>query len=970
MADPLAIDPLSLDPLAGFGVKKRKKPKIDPATEQAIIDRLLETGMGGVELAANVLDTPGSIARGLLAGDPGRAFGGVFDPEQRVTGRELGQQYGLLGKNQPGLDWGDVGGFGLEVLTDPLTYTGIGLLTKGGQAAKAGGTLSKGIVNQIANGERSLLSFGLPLTQGAEFTGQAAAKTAEGIGAAARKPFDATDNLLGLLGYDKPIANTAEKTGRLARSLFDQRVMGRLDPREQDLAEGIFDRGYRTEKAYTEQSRNAAMTLDAAHAQVKQIDPNIDRGQFERVARFAAEAGADDAVDDLFPGQDWMKPILRNAAGALKNDIDGAYNRFKDLGGKIGEVDRHFPRGVRAEGETGGATTRGYSFTGATSRRPALREVPADIVQRIADDPMARGQGGAAHIENAYSKWLDPLYGATPQNPAGLGIAGHAKALAKWTRKRATSGAAGPVFDQGVVENTAGYLKGVHTATANIEAAQEFILKNATAGGPGVKLGSLYQRAHGFDANGALDYAARTLGITVADAKKLTVPQDVADAVVNVLKPLDKTSGWGEALLKGVDSINDITRRYLTLPFPKFHLRNLTGGLYLNAATGLFKTTDDISSYVHEIGKFVSGQTNPKYLEEARHLRVIGGDVTEGLTQESADDLLRSGLGGSATHGIAMQKAPGQWRTRDYFNPMKLGQSAGRKVEAINRVPLYAWLREHGYTAEAAAKEIAYRQFDYGRLLTPAERAVGRRLFPFYSWIKGSSGLTLKTLAQHPGGVMAQSLRAGEKGREESGYLPDWLGETAAVPYPGNPDRFLTNFGLPQDDVFSRVSFGATPKKSVQRIGEKLVSQMNPAVTLGYVATSGREPFFGRETRELYDYPTGDDLLNAILSKSPASRVLTTARTIGDERKGLGAKAINLFSPASVTDVSGGIERQKAISVAKAIEDVLDESPHVRRYERYYAPADEQEQLDPYAAQLLELADTLRQRARKEAQAR
>lgn len=80
--------------------------------------------------AGNVLDTPGSVARGLLAGNPGAALGGIFDPSQRVYGRDLLEGYGLLGENMPGFDLGDVAGFGAEVATDPLNLLGGGLLAR------------------------------------------------------------------------------------------------------------------------------------------------------------------------------------------------------------------------------------------------------------------------------------------------------------------------------------------------------------------------------------------------------------------------------------------------------------------------------------------------------------------------------------------------------------------------------------------------------------------------------------------------------------------------------------------------------------------------------------------------------------------------------------------------------------------------------------------------------------------------
>ena len=84
--------------------------------------------------AGTVLDTPGSVMRGLCAGEPGRAFGGILDPSQRVSGTEMiGLEQGSLGN--------EALGFGASILTDPLTWAGglglLKLLGRGGQAAEA-----------------------------------------------------------------------------------------------------------------------------------------------------------------------------------------------------------------------------------------------------------------------------------------------------------------------------------------------------------------------------------------------------------------------------------------------------------------------------------------------------------------------------------------------------------------------------------------------------------------------------------------------------------------------------------------------------------------------------------------------------------------------------------------------------------------------------------------------------------------
>lgn len=82
--------------------------------------------LGGV---GDVLDTPGRFTRTALAGR--NPFSAVFDPSQGVSGRDLLQQYGMVGENQDGFDGGDVGGFLAEMLLDPTNLIGgMGLAKK------------------------------------------------------------------------------------------------------------------------------------------------------------------------------------------------------------------------------------------------------------------------------------------------------------------------------------------------------------------------------------------------------------------------------------------------------------------------------------------------------------------------------------------------------------------------------------------------------------------------------------------------------------------------------------------------------------------------------------------------------------------------------------------------------------------------------------------------------------------------
>ena len=81
--------------------------------------------LGGV---GDVLDTPGRFTRTALAGR--NPFATVFDPSKGVSGRDLLQQYGMVGENQDGLDGGDIGGFLAEMALDPTNLIGGGLLAR------------------------------------------------------------------------------------------------------------------------------------------------------------------------------------------------------------------------------------------------------------------------------------------------------------------------------------------------------------------------------------------------------------------------------------------------------------------------------------------------------------------------------------------------------------------------------------------------------------------------------------------------------------------------------------------------------------------------------------------------------------------------------------------------------------------------------------------------------------------------
>lgn len=99
--------------------------------KRGMLRTLASAGSSGLGTLGWLLDFPGSFVRGILAGKP-LSFLGSSD--ERVDGRELLRQYGLVGKDNT---WGSFGaGLAAEVLLDPTTYLSFGLSSLLGKGAR------------------------------------------------------------------------------------------------------------------------------------------------------------------------------------------------------------------------------------------------------------------------------------------------------------------------------------------------------------------------------------------------------------------------------------------------------------------------------------------------------------------------------------------------------------------------------------------------------------------------------------------------------------------------------------------------------------------------------------------------------------------------------------------------------------------------------------------------------------------
>ena len=118
------------------GGGQTKKARLPTGLRTDLMSQLAARSGQTLENIGLVLDTPGALARGVLAGDPLSGFN--FNYDDRVSGKELLESYGLSPGNEVLGGWGDdLAGFAAEVATDPtwLLQAGLGVSTRAARAA-------------------------------------------------------------------------------------------------------------------------------------------------------------------------------------------------------------------------------------------------------------------------------------------------------------------------------------------------------------------------------------------------------------------------------------------------------------------------------------------------------------------------------------------------------------------------------------------------------------------------------------------------------------------------------------------------------------------------------------------------------------------------------------------------------------------------------------------------------------------
>lgn len=769
--------------------------------------------------------------------------------------------------------------------------------------------------------------------------------------------------------------------------------------------------------------------FDAGSKEADDFSRLMTRKVYDDIVRMTAETGDPlQAFGELAPG---LKPTteiaeaIASRADEMKAANRAIYESIEAKGGKTRWLDEdfgieHFPRYVNPKAKDAESAARVLppSFGSMKGRSAETRNIPAAIVNRILREKRYRGPDSATRIAEDFGEYLDPWWGMDKQGfdfaTSTPDISQHAQALSDWVKTHSKT----DLYTNRTLDDFLKYQSGAQMTSRSLDAVHEFFRRHSGRGGDdAVDLGAAFRLA-GMDGDKSLQHFAQTFKLNPEAAAKMSVPLEVVNAAKGVVKLYEKSGDttWGGKIGEWVDGFNRMFKTWVTVPFPSFLSRNFVSGQHVNMATGLVEGPRDAIRY----GKaFVEARRLAKAVQsgaelspaDAKILREIDLRRKDVLGDYGFEDVDYSGFvpetPGSAgvvpprvldrgtfreqaeqvaESPMFTDKIPGGRTVRTALRTWAgTGAKANKMVEWYNRVPLYLYLRQKGYTAEAASKAVESRHFDYGRL-SGFERNIAKRGVPFYTFSRRVLPLITRTLMERPGGALGQTIR-GTRLLQSDQPLPEYVGQTTAIPMGESEEgdqRFITGLGLAHEVPAAYLGAGT------QGVLTEALSQLNPLIK-GVVEwgtgeslfqrgpTGGRDlldmdPTIGRTMTNISDLVTGERTERAdpflsrgfemLAANSPASRILTTARTLVDPRKyegplGAAAMPLNLGTGLRITDISPAAQDAMLRDAASA---VARESG-AKSYETVYYPqeliADVAEE-DPERAEQMEAFNRLR----------
>jgi len=616
-------------------------------------------------------------------------------------------------------------------------------------------------------------------------------------------------------------------------------------------------------------------------------------------------------------------------------------------------------------------------------------------------------------------------------------MAHHAQEIA---RSLVDNNAGGRLYIPDVLKNYVNYAKDMANLEATIDAMHATVARTATkVMGPGTVTVKEMLKSVGHDTAKGLQQLSAVMGDNAADIGKMYVPTEFLRQI-KATKAIQKPGPFLEQFQKFVDGTTGMFKGGVTLPFPSFAFRNHISGQIVNITSGDINSVADLIDYTKlwwasrglsrgpkstatikgikdssgnsmsnaDIMKevrtldFIDDQTHfmdiagpgkPKKafvdfdvdeltpnwklqgpMDAARSAKKVWSEASEGIEREPG--FLRSIVSAEQVPGTKPMKGTKTARTAGRF-VMETGSNLNRAVEFQNRMTMYLYLRKKGMSKVGAAERVKQLQFDYSDL-TGFEKGYMKRAVPFYAFTRKMGGLFTSTIADRPGGPLAQLIRLTNNASSREHILPSYIGEQAAFqlfdPKEEGAASYVTGLGLAHEDPLSYMSglsaLGRGDVKQFARSGfRNVMSRTNPLFKgplefltgqsffqsgpggmgrpideqdppLGRLISNMQERITGRKQRgraKPFGGSSFGPLIEAGISSSPVSRAVTSLRQMSDPRKNLAEKATNLLTGIRSTTLS---PYQLDYAAKQSMEEVAQsrgygavyKSPYIDRY--------------------------------------
>ena len=247
---------------------------------------------------------------------------------------------------------------------------------------------------------------------------------------------------------------------------------------------------------------------------------------------------------------------------------------------------------------------------------------------------------------------------------------------------------------------------------------------------------------------------------------------------------------------------------------------------------------------------------NPSNAEYANALEMVNMGVHGG---GQAASMVTVDLGKTNRMDFVFgSKTNTKYSGRIKMNPLDAGfflfagvRHANSFAEEMMRLGTGLYVRRTGGSIDDALEMVYKLHFNYGGL-SAAERKVGKRLFPFYTWTRNNLPLQVSFLANSPGKFnRLMSLRRNiELGEEREGMVPDYFmeGFGLKLPFSIGGAQAYSQPDFPLQDLFR---FDPT-QRGYGKSMEQVFSSTTPFLKTPIEYWAGKRVFEGIPFREEY----------------------------------------------------------------------------------------------------------------------